>query len=87
MVIQDPTLSLMSLIVVPPALDLRPHDLEVADWFEAPLTHLLDPANHRRESAVFRGATRHYHVIDWNGRRIWGATAAMIVNLTRRMAG
>ena len=71
--------------VVPPAPDLRPHDVEVADWFEAPLTHLLDPANHRRESAVFRGAERHYRVIDWNGRRIWGATAAMLVNLSRRL--
>ena len=71
--------------VVPPDLQLQPHDLEVADWFEAPLVHLLDPANHRLESAVFRGATRHYHVIDWNGRRIWGATAAMLVNLSRRL--
>ena len=71
--------------VIPPDLDLQPHDLEVADWFEAPLGHLLDPANHRRESAVFRGAERHYHVIDWNGRRIWGATAAMLVNLSRRL--
>ena len=71
--------------VVPPNLKLQPHDLEVADWFEAPMTHLIDPANHGRESAVFRGATRHYHVIDWNGRRIWGATAAMLVNLSRRL--
>ena len=30
------------------------------------------------------GATRHYFEIDWDGRRIWGATAAMIVNLSRR---
>lgn len=71
--------------VVPPDLPLTPHDHEVADWFEAPLEHLLDSANHRRESAVFRGAERHYWVIDWNGRRIWGATAAMLINLSRRL--
>jgi len=73
------------LAVVPADLPLTPHDLEVADWFEAPLAHLLDPANQRRESAVFRGAERHYYVIEWNGRRIWGATAAMLVNLSRRL--
>lgn len=71
--------------VVPPGLPLTPHDLEVADCFEAPLAHVLDPANHRRESAVFRGLNRHYYVIDWNGRRIWGATAAMLINLSRRL--
>ncbi|MEO6256209.1 MAG: coenzyme A pyrophosphatase, partial [Sphingomicrobium sp.] len=28
---------------------------------------------------------RHYYRISWNGRNIWGATAAMIVNLSRRL--
>ncbi|QIL02324.1 CoA pyrophosphatase [Sphingomonas sinipercae] len=73
------------LAVIPPDLALRPHDREVAAWFEAPMAHLLDAANHRRESAVFRGATRDYYVVDWQGRRIWGATAAMLVNLSRRL--
>jgi predicted membrane chloride channel (bestrophin family) len=31
------------------------------------------------------GRERHYYEIIWNGRRIWGATAAMIVNLSRRL--
>lgn len=66
-------------------LPLLPHEHEVADWFEAPLAFLLDPANQRRMSADFCGAKRHYFEIAWNGRRIWGATAAMLVNLTRRL--
>ena len=70
---------------VPADLRLSPHDREVADWFEAPLGHLLDPANHRRRSAVFAGCERHYYEIQWEGRRIWGATAAMLVNLSRRL--
>ena len=57
----------------------------MADVFEAPLSFLLDPANHRLMSAEFQGATRQYWEIVWQGRRIWGATAAMIVNLARRM--
>ena len=73
------------IAVVPPDLPLYPHEHEVADWFEAPLEHLLDPANQQRRSALFRGRERHYYEIDWNGRRIWGATAAMIVNLSRRL--
>ena len=71
--------------VVPPDLPLTPHEHEVADWFEAPLAFLLDAANQQYRSALFRGQTRHYYEIVWNGRRIWGATAAMIVNLSRRL--
>ena len=71
--------------LVPPDLPLSPHEHEVADWFEAPLSFLLDPANQQRMSAEFQGHTRHYYQIDWQGRRIWGATAAMLVNLTRRL--
>jgi 8-oxo-dGTP pyrophosphatase MutT (NUDIX family) len=71
--------------VIPADLPLKPHDREVADWFEAPLVHLLDPANHRRQAVVFGGRKRHYYEIEWNGRRIWGATAAMLVNLSRRL--
>jgi 8-oxo-dGTP pyrophosphatase MutT (NUDIX family) len=71
--------------VIPPDLPLEPHEHEVADWFEAPLDFLLDPANQQRRSALFQGVERHYYEIVWNGRRIWGATAAMIVNLSRRL--
>ena len=71
--------------VIPPDLELAPNPAEVADWFEAPLHFILDAANHHRRSALFEGATRHYYEIIWNDRRIWGATAAMIVNLSRRL--
>lgn len=71
---------------VAPDLPLVPHEQEVADWFEAPLAFLLDPANQRLMEADFRGARRTYYEIPWQGRRIWGATAAMLVNLSRRLA-
>ena len=73
------------IAVIPPDLPLAPHEQEVADWFEAPLAFLLEGRNQRRESALFQGRERHYYEILWNGRRIWGATAAMIVNLSRRL--
>ena len=73
------------LAVIPPDLALEPHENEVADVFEAPLSFVLDPANQWRKSALFQGQERHYYEIVWNDRRIWGATAAMIVNLSRRL--
>jgi len=73
------------LCVIPPNLPLEPHEQEVADWFEVPINFLLDPANQHCRSALFQGRTRHYYEIVWNDRRIWGATAAMIVNLSRRL--
>jgi len=71
--------------VIPPDLPLEPHEHEVADWFEVPLAFLLDPSHQQRRSALFQGRERHYYEIVWNERRIWGATAAMIVNLSRRL--
>lgn len=71
--------------VIPARLPLRPHEHEVAELFETPLSFLLDPANVHRQSALLQGRERHYYEIVWNGRRIWGATAAMIVNLSRRL--
>src|SRR6187551_518395 len=65
--------------IISPGLDLQPHEHEVADWFEAPLYFLIDPANQRLQTAVFGGRERRYWQIEWNGRRIWGATAAMLV--------
>jgi 8-oxo-dGTP pyrophosphatase MutT (NUDIX family) len=71
--------------VAPAGLPLSPHEHEVADWFEAPLDFLVDPANQQLETAVFAGRERRYWQIQWKGRRIWGATAAMLVNLSRRL--
>ena len=71
--------------VVRPGFALRPHPGEVADVFEAPLHWLLDPARQAVRTAEWRGRERTYYEIMWEGRRIWGATAAMLVNLSRRL--
>ncbi|HVQ06830.1 MAG TPA: CoA pyrophosphatase [Allosphingosinicella sp.] len=72
--------------IVPPDLPLTPHPGEVAALFEAPLHYILDPAHQHVRTAFWRGRERTYYEIEWDGRRIWGATAAMIVNLSRRLA-
>jgi 8-oxo-dGTP pyrophosphatase MutT (NUDIX family) len=71
--------------VVPPDLTLVPAEAEVAAVFEVPLAFLLDTANHIEATAQYQGRERHYYEILWGERRIWGATAAMIVNLSRRL--
>lgn len=71
--------------VVPPDLPLTPHEGEVAAVFEVPLAFLLDGANQVRAEMDWKGRRRSYWEITWNGHRIWGATAAMIVNLARRL--
>lgn len=63
----------------------RPDPAEVAEVFEAPLRYLLDPANTRCEGQVWRGAERRYYTINFEGRRIWGATAGIIAALRRRL--
>jgi 8-oxo-dGTP pyrophosphatase MutT (NUDIX family) len=73
--------------VVTPDLVLVPSADEVAAVFEVPLAFLLDPANHRRVAREWQGRERRYYEILWRDRRIWGATAAMIVNLSLRLKG
>lgn len=60
-----------------------PDPFEVADVFEVPLGFLLEPANHRYESAFYKGRLRHYWAMPWQGRFIWGATAGMLVTFQR----
>jgi 8-oxo-dGTP pyrophosphatase MutT (NUDIX family) len=71
--------------VVPPDIALIPAEAEVAAVFEVPLAFLLDSANHVEATAHYQGQERRYYEILWGDRRIWGATAAMIVNLSRRL--
>jgi len=71
--------------VIPPDLDYHPNAAEVADVFEVPLAFVLDPVNQLRASAQWQGRTRYFYEIRWGDRRIWGATAAMLVNLSRRL--
>ncbi len=72
--------------VVPPGLTLTPNPEEVEAWFEAPLSLLLDPESWTANEVYWRGANRRYLELEWQGFRIWGVTAAIIANLSRRIA-
>lgn len=71
--------------VVPPDLVLAPDPREVEAWFEAPLALLLDRANWNEQEVFWRGNMRKYLELHYEGFRIWGVTAAIIANLSRRI--
>ncbi len=66
---------------------LAPNADEVAEIFEVPLAFLLDPANRRRQTRELGGRRRSFYSITHGGHEIWGATAAIIVNLGERLNG
>ncbi len=68
---------------VEPPFELKPDPFEVESIFEVPLAHFLDPRNYQRRQYHFRGRHRHYMAVPYEGRYIWGATAAMLYSLCR----
>jgi 8-oxo-dGTP pyrophosphatase MutT (NUDIX family) len=66
---------------------LMPNPDEVAEAFEAPLAFFLDPANRRLETRVWGGRERSFYVFSPEGRTIWGATAAILVDFAARLTG
>lgn len=68
-------------------LNLRPSPDEVDEMFELPLAVLLDPAAPQLHSAIWRGVRREYWVWPHPQHHIWGATAAILVNLAARLRG
>jgi 8-oxo-dGTP pyrophosphatase MutT (NUDIX family) len=73
--------------VVAEGFVLAPEPREVAEIFEVPLAFLLDPANVRRESRVIAGRQRRFYAFTYKEHEIWGATAAIVVNLAQRLDG
>lgn len=71
--------------VIDPDFVAVPQPAEVAEVFEVPLDYLLDPANLHQVEIEHRGRIRHVLEYGWPGQRIWGATAAMLYNLRRRL--
>ena len=73
------------LAVIPPDLPLVAHAREVESWFEAPLDLLMDESNWSERTAYWQGTERRFYEMDFAGYRIWGATAAICANLSRRL--
>lgn len=70
---------------IEPPFELRPDPIEVAEVFEVPLAHLLDPANQQRHFRMLGERRRDYWAIPYGERFIWGATAAMLLMMDRTL--
>ncbi|MGY8973994.1 MAG: CoA pyrophosphatase [Sphingomonadales bacterium] len=73
------------LATVPHDLPIRPDPREVESWFECPLDKLMDASQWSRNSVFWKGAMREYLEMNHDGYRIWGVTAAICWNLSRRV--
>jgi len=67
--------------LVKPGFTLTLQEEEVAEAFEVPLSFFLNRVNHMMKTGIWKGIERTYYAMDYNGYNIWGATAAMLVNL------
>lgn len=73
--------------LVHPPFELKLDAFEVAEAFEVPLAHFLDPANHQRHTMEYQGRMRQYYAMPYEGHFIWGATAGILVSLYRFLGG
>ncbi|MBT8458919.1 MAG: CoA pyrophosphatase [Boseongicola sp.] len=74
------------LAMVEGSFDPIPERGEVAEVFEAPLSHLMDRSRYSVQSRRWRGMRRAYFTVPWGPYYIWGATARMLCALADRMA-
>lgn len=71
--------------LVTPPVQWKLDETEVAEVFTVPLSVVLDETRYEAESWFSDGRERKLYSLYWNGYRIWGATAAMLLNLIMRM--
>jgi 8-oxo-dGTP pyrophosphatase MutT (NUDIX family) len=69
--------------LVHPPFELTLDAFEVAEAFEVPLAHFLDPANHQRHQMEYQGRLREYHAMPYGDYFVWGATAGILLSLYR----
>jgi 8-oxo-dGTP pyrophosphatase MutT (NUDIX family) len=73
------------LSVVRPGFLLTINRDEVDDAFEVPLSFLMDPANHTRDSRMWENKERFFYTMPYGERYIWGVTAGIIRTLYERL--
>lgn len=73
------------LAVVPADLVLSPNPTEVASWFEAPVDHVLNPANLAIREMEHEGSRHRFIEVVWREHVIWGVTGAILSNLSQRL--
>ncbi|EUB96952.1 NUDIX hydrolase [Rhizobium sp. CF080] len=73
------------LSVVKRGFEITPNPTEVDEVFEVPLSFLMNKANHQRGSREWDGMERHFYVMSYEEREIWGITAGILRTLYERL--
>jgi len=87
----DPSPTVSGYAVTPvvgligPGVTIEIDPAEVRAAFEVPLDFLLDEGNQGHSTRQFEGVTLNIVEFDYAGRRIWGATASMLVQLRKKL--
>lgn len=68
-----------------PGFRLSPCPEEVSELFWMPLERAVDRSRYKTRSLVYRGRRRHFYTQDYEGRQVWGATAAILVGFGDRL--
>lgn len=88
----DPIVTITGFRVLPvvaaiaPDYAAYPDPREVAEVFEVPLDYLLDPANLEALDLELHGRARRVWEFRYPTQRIWGVTAAILLNFRERLA-
>jgi 8-oxo-dGTP pyrophosphatase MutT (NUDIX family) len=75
------------LALLRPGFAIAPSPDEVDAVFQLPLAVLLDPQAPVKRQSAFLGRTREYWVWPHPEHEIWGATAAILLELAQRLRG
>jgi 8-oxo-dGTP pyrophosphatase MutT (NUDIX family) len=73
--------------LIPRGLALQPNPEEVAALLELPMAVLLDPTAPQRREVEYFGRLRQFWVWPHPEHYIWGATAAILMQLAERLRG
>jgi 8-oxo-dGTP pyrophosphatase MutT (NUDIX family) len=71
--------------LVTPPVNWVPDEREVAEVFTVPLSIVLDVERYAARKVEANGRDYTIYTLKWQGHTIWGATAAMLMNLISRM--
>lgn len=71
--------------LITPPLKLTLDPAEVAGIFTAPLDFILDASNQQEQIISFEGKNKKIYVIEYEGHRIWGMTAKILVKLREEL--
>jgi len=73
----------VGLLRPPVAITVDPAEVDHA--FEVPLDFVLDPANQKLETRVHNGVAREFCAVPWRDYHIWGLTARVLFELSRKV--